>query len=195
MIKALQLIFAPGTTWQKIVETRRGIAFISMVFLLPLMILSCTVEGYSLWHWGKAEVTFGHRMGFATNAVITFEAAQLIAGMLVVVIGAQVVLWLGTSFQFRPRYSQCFTVAAYGLSPIFLARFLNVVPAMNPWVSWAIGITGCIYVLYQGVGLVLQPESTQGMGLYMLSGLVFFMLSGLAQLIALTILRRGGLTF
>jgi len=39
MIKALLLVFAPGVAWERILRVKRGVGFILMVYLLPLLVL------------------------------------------------------------------------------------------------------------------------------------------------------------
>ena len=53
MIKALLLIFEPIATWEGIFRARRSLAFILVIYLLPLILLASAAEGYGLVHWGK----------------------------------------------------------------------------------------------------------------------------------------------
>lgn len=108
---------------------------------------------------------------------------------LVVFTGAKLVKAIAETFHARHNYTQCFTVVAYGLSPLFLARLLDVIPGMNPWVSFALGIVFSVSTLYQGLPCVLQPDPPNAFGLFLMSGLLLGMLSGLARLITLLILQ------
>src|SRR5689334_2248135 len=53
MIKALLLIFDPVNSWERVVRAQRGLLFVLVLFLLPLVALSCAGEGYGLAAWGK----------------------------------------------------------------------------------------------------------------------------------------------
>ncbi len=189
MIRTLQLVFAPESTWQKIAQSRRSIGRILLLFLLPLMLLSSLAEGYSLEHWGEKRGEFGHPTTYASEQVLIFEAVQLGAGLLVILGGAWILRAFGESFHLRLRFTPCFTVTAYGLSPLYLARFLDAVPVLNTWFCWTVGLCACLYILYQGVGIVLEPQSTQGLGLYLLSFLGLGLLSALAHVVALAVLH------
>lgn len=189
MIRAIQLVFAPAKAWTKIVQAKRGVLVTVLVSLLPLMLVSALAEGYALAHWGARQGSFDHHVIFSPEATIRFEMIQLGIGLAMVFGGAFLIQWMSDSFHLRPRFAQCFDLAAYGLSPIFLARLLHTIPALNIWILWAIGAFGCIYVLYQGIGIVLEPEQTKGFGLYLLTALVFTLLSGIAQLTVLAVLQ------
>ena len=194
MIKPLQLILAPGTTWKAIAESERGMASIFFLFWFPLMAFSSAAEGFALTRWGDLRGQFSHLVFVPASLAARYEAVQWMSGLIVLFGGAIMIKMLSHSYQLRPTYRRCFTVVAYGMSPLFLGRFLDCVPAMNTWVCWALGACISVYVLYQGIGLVLQPDVTTGFGIFLLSGLVLVLLSGIGHLLAVASLR-GTLTF
>ncbi|MCL5098885.1 MAG: YIP1 family protein [Candidatus Omnitrophica bacterium] len=163
-------------------------------FLLPIVLLSDLVEGYVLVRWGGRAGPFERMITYNLDVVVRYASIQLILGLVMVGFGAVLIKWITDSFHLQPRFTQCFNLAAYGMSPVFLARFLHAIPTLNSWIIWAVGALGCIYILYQGIGIVLEPDQTKGFGLYLLSGLVFTILSGIAQLMASAILS-GGVNF
>jgi hypothetical protein len=181
---AVSLLLVPARTWQKVAEAQRGIGFIVFISLLPLIALSSLMEGYSLMRWGKSMREFGGVIMLSRERAVQFELLQILLGLALVFAGGKIVQWLGHGFNFEARYRDCFTVVAYGLTPIFLARFLNSMPGIDPWICWALGSVGIMLVLYQGIGWVLKPSPTKGFGIYFLNGLTLIVLSGVCQLIA-----------
>ena len=189
MIKAIQLLFVPGQAWAKIVASRRGVLGNLLWDLLPLLLLSAVAEGAALLHGGDSQGQFGGHVAFTAPLIWRLEIIQILMGLIMVVAGAKLIRWISESFHLYPSYAHCFLVAAYGLSPVFIMRFLNCIPGMNPWITWALGAAGCIFVLYQGVGIVLQPEPTKGFGLYVLIAFTFSLLTAMSHLIALMVLQ------
>ena len=45
MLKALLLIFEPTATWEDIFRARRGVVFILVGYLLPMLLLTSVMEG------------------------------------------------------------------------------------------------------------------------------------------------------
>ena len=188
MFKAFQLLFVPGRAWTTVVEANRGIASMVIISLFPLLILTAAAEGYAINHWGLNILSGNKNVTLSLSRVLHFEAVQFGVSWVMVIAGAVLIRWLSESFHFYPRFLRCFTVAAFGLSPVFLARLLNCIPAMNIWFSFSLGIVGLFYVLYQGIGIVLEPEQTKGFGLYLLTSIVFAFLSTMAHMINLMVL-------
>jgi hypothetical protein len=184
MIKALLLIFDPVGSWERIVRAQRSVLFILVVFLLPLVLLSGAAEAYGIATWGKWEGEIvRHRRAFAQPEVLCYGAVQFVASLLLVFVGAKLLKSLGETFHGRHTYTQTFTVAAYGLGPLFLLRVLDAAPWMPLWASWAIGIVLSMAVLYQGVPRVMQPDPPHAFGLYLMSALLLLLTSGLARFV------------
>jgi hypothetical protein len=171
------------------VEANRGVLATFLWVLLPWLLLSCLGEGCALARWGERGGQFDQMVRLATNEIIRFELVQLLVGLGMVLAGAKMIQWVAEGFHMYPLFQPCFCLATYGFSPFFLARFLHCIPAISIWMSWAVGAVGCVYVLYQGIGIMLEPEATKGFGLYLVGAMIFLLLSGMAQLIALTALQ------
>ena len=184
MIKALLLIFDPLATWEGIARARRGIGFILVVYLLPILIITSAGEGYGLVRWGRergrvSEV--GHVENFSTNQAVIFEAGQFVLSLLVVFVGASMVKSIGETFHGRHTYQQSFTAVAYGLGPLILLRLLDALPMVNPWVSWSIGIILTVAVLYQGLPRMMEPDPSHALGLFFMTALLLILLTGLLR--------------
>jgi hypothetical protein len=189
MIKALWLILKPTSAWEWIVRAQRGVLFISLGYLLPMLVLSSMGEGYGLSHWGKLQGPISHPKIFAVGEAVVFEALQLLLSLLVVFVGANLVKAVGETFHGRHTYLQAFTVVAYGLSPVFLLRLLDMAPAISPWIGWAAGILLCFTVLYHGVPRVMDPDPPQAFGLYVTTSFLLLLISGLARFLTASYLQ------
>lgn len=182
MIQALLLIFLPTAAWERIVQKRHSIAYILLIYLVPLLVLTSAAEAYGL-HRGRWQGEISHLKQYTINEAILFEAAQFLVTLLVVVIGAYLVKSMGETFHSRHTYRQAFTVVAYGLGPLLLLRALNAFPAISPWLSWSIGILLSIGALYQGLPRVLEPDPPHAFGLYFMSSLLLLLITGLVQFV------------
>ena len=183
MLKVFFLIFEPGVAWERIAQTRRGFVFILSTYLLPMILLGTAVEGWGLITWGKWQPKFQKIRGFTNQEIIGFEIVQTVILILVVFICALLLLKVSQTFHERGTYLQAFTTIAYGFSPLFLMRLLDVGPMMSPWTTWGIGVVLTIWILYQGIPRVLQPDPTHAFGLYLSAMFVVVLTSGMARLI------------
>ncbi len=183
MIRALLLIFEPMATWERIFRAHRSLMFILVVYLLPLLVVTSAGEAYGLVHWGKWQGQVEHLKKFSVGEAVIFEAAQYLLSLLVVFIGAQLMKAIGETFHGRHTYTQAFTTVAYGLSPLFFLRLLDAFSGVPPWVSWSIGIILSIGVLYQGVPRMLEPDPPHAFGLYLMSGLLLLLITGMARFV------------
>jgi len=189
MIKAILLVLNPTRTWDTIVEDNRRFLSVFLAFLLPLVVLTCAAEGYGLATWGKWRGQVKVVRKFTTHEVIAYEAVQCLLGLLLVFAGAKLVKSLGETFHGRHTFEQSFKTVAYGLSPMFLLRLLDVFPSVSPWVSWGIGIVLSLAVLYHGVPRVMQPDPPQAFGLYLVSAVLLLMTSGVVRFVTAWVLE------
>ena len=190
MIRALQLIFSPTETWQKIELARRGVLWVFFLSLLPLMVLSGLAEGYALLRWGGRTGELDRQTTISLDLALRYELAQLVLGQVMLFVGAKFVQWIADGFHLKINYTACFTATAYTLSPIFLLRFLDSYPGINTWVCWAIGVLLAVSVLYHGVGPVLKPDQTKGFGFFLLLTMFLVLITGLSHFVALAVLDQ-----
>jgi hypothetical protein len=183
MLKAIFLIFEPAAAWEKIAQARRGYGFILTTYLLPFLLLTGAAEGWGLFNWGKWQPKFQVYKSFTSAEVIAYELCQFLVLLLTVFICSLIVLRVSQTFHERNKYLEAFTLTAYGFTPIFLLHLLDALPGMSPWVTWAIGVSLTVWILYQGVPRILQPDPTHAFGLYLSSIFVIVFASGLGRLI------------
>ena len=188
MIKAL-LLMLNATTWDRLAQARRGVVFICVSYLLPLLLIISAVEGAGLVRWGKWQSGVAVIKKFVVGEAMLYEIAQLLLTLAVVFVCAHLVKILGETFHDRHTYTQAFTVVAYTLFPVFLLHLLDVFPTMNPWVPWAIGIVLSIWIFYQGLPRVMKPDPSHAFELYVISSMILVATTGLVRTLTALCLR------
>jgi hypothetical protein len=183
MIKVFFLIFEPSVAWEKIVQARRGFVFITCVHLLPLILAGTALETWGLLHHGKWQSQFQMFKAFPKPEVYTFEITQFFLLFAVVFISALLVFKISQTFQDRLTFLQAFTTVAYGFSPMLLFHLLDASATMYPAVPWLLGMALTMWILYQGIPRVMQPDPTHAFGVYLSAMIVVVLTSGLARLI------------
>ena len=137
--------------------------------------------------FGKWQPAYQKLRGFQIpehlHEVVVFELAVFVLALATVFIAAHVIKTISGTFREKCSFQQSFTLVVYSLSPMFLLRLLDALPAMNPGVTWAIGIALTIWVLYQGVPRILMPDPTHAFGLYLSTVIVMVLTTGLARLL------------
>jgi hypothetical protein len=183
MIKALLLVFDTAATWERISLVQRRVGFILVFFLLPLLGFTSAVEGFGLVHWGKPRGEVGWMKKFSVSEAAMFEGAQLALWLLIIFTGAKVLKSMCETFHGQRTFTKAFATVAYGLSPLFLLHLLDAFPAVSPWVTWGLGISLSIAVLYQGVPRMMEPDPPHAFGLYLMSALTLLLATGLLRFV------------
>jgi hypothetical protein len=181
MFKPFFLIFEPAATWGKIAQARRSFVYLLTAHLLPLILLGSVVEGWGVARWGKWQPTFDRIRNFSWSETITFEVIYSLLLMGVVLVCALLLLKISQTFFGRNNYREAFTTIAYSFSPLLLLRLLDAAPMMSPWASWMMGILLTVWILYQGIPRMMQPDPTHAFGLYLSTIIVTVLVSGLVR--------------
>jgi hypothetical protein len=179
MIKALLLIFLPRHTWEQIAAVQRKVSVVFLTYLLPLLLLSTLAECYGLVHWGKPRGAAGHLTTFPLSQAVVFGAGRILMSIIIVLVVAKMMKSLGETFHGRHSIHQVFLLAAYGMSPLFLLRVLNLFPAVSPWATWVVGVILAIMALYHGLPIIMKPDPSHAFGLYFMSCLLMTIVTGL----------------
>jgi len=194
MIRALMLIVDPAGTWEKIESGPRNVGRVFFGFVLPLMLLSSVAESWGLIHFGLVRSAIvadlpARRVAVSLELALRYEAVQLLFDMIILFGGALLYRKIGEGFHRRHSYGETFTTLAYSMSPLFLTRIADAVPALNTWVCWAIGIFLAIAALYRGIPRIMKPDPSNALGLYLLCSLLLIASSGLAHFFANLVLQ------
>jgi len=183
MIKAVLLLFEPVRTWDRIALAERGVGFILFTYVLPLLVLVGGAEAWGMIHWGDWRGAVLMLKKYTLPEAVGFQLMQLSFQLFTLFLGAKLLLNLGETFHGRHTYTQAFTALAYGLGPFWMLRLLDLFPAINPWVSFGLGIVLTIAVLYYGIPRVMMPDPPQAFGLYLMGSLLLLIIAGLGRFI------------
>jgi hypothetical protein len=183
MIQAFLLMFEGGPAWDRIVLKEQGFATVFFKHLMPMMLITTTLEGLGLAHWGKWQPALKFYRPFPPNVALAYEVGNFTLNLLMILICARLVQVLGRTFHGRITYTYAhsFSAVVYGLSPMFLARLFDPFAGMSPYVTWVVGILLSIWVLYDGLPRLLAPDPTHAFGYYISSAIMLFMATGLVR--------------
>lgn len=184
MIKALLMFVRPVATWTGIAEAGRGVMGVLFVFLLPLVAVTSLLEGYGLAKSGKF-MTEPIRLlkDYTVQEAIVFEVlhSALLVAIIFIVAGA--VRAFSRTFHRRNNFKQAFTAIAYGFAPLLTLRLLDMIPWLNGWVAWLVGLALTLAVLYHGLPCILQPDPPHAIGLFFNGCMITIVATGLLRLV------------
>ena len=190
MIRALMLLLVPLLTWERIAKSQWNCLVIFFVSFLPLLALTIAIEGGGMYSLGARFNDYGRLIKITQQQAIQFQAVQAGLSLIILIAGTKLILWVCEGFHSPTTFRQAFTLAAYGITPLLLIRVIDGHPAIPTWVCFAIGSVGTVFVLYHGIALVLQPDTSVGFGLYLICSLVLVLLAGLSHFIAQIFAQR-----
>ena len=148
-----------------------------------MILLGAAFEGWGLQRWGKWQPKYEKLKVFSDHTIITYEVIQGILLLLMVFVSALLLLKISQTFQNRRTYLEAFTTVAYGFSPLLLVRLLDAGPMISAWAIWVVGILLTIWILYQGIPRVLEPDPTHAFGLYFSAMFVMVLTSGVVRVL------------
>jgi hypothetical protein len=188
MFRALSLLFSPSKTWERMALKTPSAFTIFLISLVPLMVVTFGVEGYGLLTLGEAG-SYGAKLHLPQERIIRYEVFYAAASVLVIIAGTYLLKSVAESFGVITSFGGCFVLMACGFMPVFLLRIPDGVPQINTWICWAVGAVLSVRILYHGVALWLKPEQTKGFGLFLVSVVYTFVLSGLVHFAAVQVLH------
>jgi hypothetical protein len=191
MIRALLLIVDPSRTWEAIKNGQQTVARISFSFLIPVLALTSLGEAWGLTRLGMEQGTVTlNIVKVAPALAMRYELVQVGLSLLIVYGGAVALRQIGASFHRRHSYVDCFTTLAYSLSPSFLLRLLDGVPAINTWVCYGIGAFLVLCLLYRGIPFIMRPDPSNALGLFVFCSFLLLVSTGLAHWLATLVLEE-----
>jgi Yip1-like protein len=183
------LIFNASKTWETIKAEQRGVAQISSAFLLPLLALSSLGEALGMLRLGIERGTLTMNVVRpSTDLVLRYELVQAGLSLVIVYLGAFALQKIGASFHRRHSYQECFTTLVYSMSPLYLVRLLDGVPAVYTWACYGIGIFLALGLFYRGLPFIMRPDPSNALGLFVFCSFLLLVATALAHWVATLVL-------
>jgi hypothetical protein len=189
MVRALTLLITPGKTWERMALKPPNVFTVVLISLLPLIAITSAVEGYGLLTLGETVGGIGKQLHLSQERVIRYEVFYAVASLLVIFAGTFLLKSVADSFGVITSFGNTFVLIACGFMPIFLMRIPDGIPQINTWICWGVGAALSMRILYHGVGVWMKPEQTKGFGLFLVSVVYTFVLSGLVHFAAIQVLH------
>jgi len=148
-------------------------------------------EALGLMHLGVETGAVTERLVKAAGTlVLRYELTHVALSLITVYLGAVALKMIGASFHHRHSYRDCFTILAYSMSPLFLLRLLDGLPAINTWACYGIGIFLALSLFYRGLPFVLRPDPSNALGLFLFCSFLLLVATGLAHFVAVLVLEE-----
>jgi hypothetical protein len=189
MLRALNFLFAPGKTWERMALKPPNAITILLITLVPLIVITFAIEGYGLLTLGEKVSDLSAHLRMPLERVIRYEVFYAVASIVVIFVGTYLLQSVAQSFGVMVSFGQCFVLMACTFTSIFLLRIPDAIPQINTWICWGVGVVLSFRILYHGVALWLKPEQTKGFGLFIVSVIYTIVLSGLVHFAAVQVLH------
>ena len=126
----------------------------------------------------------------STDLLLRYELVQAGLSVGIVYLGSFALQTIGASFHRRHSYQECFTTLAYSMSPLYLVRVLDGVPAIDTWACYAIGIFLVLSLFYRGIPFIMRPDPSNALGLFVFCSFLLLMATALAHWVATLVLQE-----
>lgn len=195
MLKALQLIFEPATTWDAIARANRSVPALFCLYVLPAMLIAGALEGWGLHALGN-QPSIPSFMDQTTSSVpfekvLRYEVFQFIVTLLMLGLLTYSLHLTSHSLHNRTNRTQAFTVVAYCFGPVFLMQAVDGLPFINSWVCSAAGLVLAVRAFYTGLPLVMKPDPAKAIGLFLMGAFLMVFFIGLSHFVSLQVLEGG----
>ena len=184
------LLLVPLQTWERIAKNQWNSLVIFFVSFVPLLAFTIAIEGVGMYNLGTRFNDYGRLIKITQQQAIQFQAVQAGLSLIILIGGTKLVLWVCEGFHSPATFRQAFTLAAYGITPLLWIRVVDGHPSVPTWVCFAIGAVGTVFILYHGIALILQPDTSVGFGLYLICSLVLVLLAGLSHFVVQIFAQR-----
>nr|WP_086940718.1 Yip1 family protein [Thaumasiovibrio occultus] len=151
----------PTQEWERIDKQHEGIsASLSHLLIVAIIPPLCAII---------SSVFIGWQIGVGAPIFLTMESALLMAMAMYVGLVAGVfalaylTLWMSRTFGSKPEYTQCFEVAVYTATPLFMSALAAFYPHL--WFLVCVGLGGLslsVYLLYTGVPILMHIPKERG---------------------------------
>lgn len=181
VLKDFLLIVRPVTTWNCLAAQPKSVPLIFGVFFLPMLLLSALAGAAGAMFLGRHQMTETAIKQITWGKSIYCELLEISALLLLVLVSAQFIKMFGNTCHRRNDLAQSLTLLLHAFGPMLVVQCLNIIPGINPWLPWAIGVALMLGALYHGLPRIMQPDPPSALGLFLGSSFVVVTLLFLLQ--------------
>lgn len=174
------MILSPRSEWQAVQAeqtTAKGIIF-SYVAILAAVATVASILGLGIF----GIHIMGKTVRYAFGGLLVFGLVQYVLTIVGVVVAGAVINALAPSFDSKQDSVHALKVAAYSLTPWFVASILNIIPDLRVIVDLA-SLYG-IYLIYLGLGPLMATPENKTIGYTVVSIIVMVVVLILVYVIA-----------
>lgn len=197
MINAILMIVNPGPTWKRLASANRSPWLVIFFSLLPLLVVTCGVEVWSLAKFGTHDVMTGRPQKVSMELALRYGTTHVVLALISTFLASYMVHSIVGGIHTRHNFSQCLNIIAYSLGPAYLLRFADAWDFLNTWVVLGAAIFVIFSVLYAGVPQMIKPDPAKAFGLYLTLAVLVAVCHGATHVFAVLVLKerlfKGGL--
>ena len=193
MIRFWKLLTHPSPNWESLFEEPPSALKVFFIFFLPILILSIAVESAG-WYFLQISASFTNQapqsMAVFEAQIIRWQGIQLSLTMALLFFIPQILRWVSESFGVRLLYKDAFLFSLYAIVPLIMFRIPDALPWINTWICWTAGLLVSFRFLYHGAPYLLQRKLAGAFGFFMVTFLVFIVLTVISHLTLQTLISR-----
>jgi uncharacterized membrane protein (DUF485 family) len=190
LFKDALLIVRPIAAWNRLAAEARSVPVTFFIFFLPLLLLVSYAEGIGLTAYFNRHLAASAINRLDISKLLVYEGLEIGVLLFIIIVSASFIKMFGNACHRRNTLAQSLTLLLHALGPMLLIQLFNVIPGMNPWLTWSVGMVLTLGALYHGIPRILQPDAPSALGLFLGGALVVFMLLFLGRLFCCWFLLR-----
>lgn len=190
MINAILLLVNPGPTWKRLASANRSPVLVILFSLLPLLLITCGVEVWSLAAFGTHDGSTQRAQKVSLDLALRYGTTHVVLALGFTFLASYMVHSIVGGIHTRHNYSQCLNIIAYSLGPAYLLRFADAWDFLNTWVVLGAAVFVIFSVLYSGVPQMIKPDPAKAFGLYLTLAVIVAVCHGATHLFAVLVLKE-----
>lgn len=172
LIKDVLLVVQPVSAWNRLAAEPRSVPFIFFIYFLPVLALASVAEGAGLMVHVQRHLAASAINRLDLSKVLAYEGLEIATLLVSVLACAIFIKMFSNTCSRRNTLAQSLTLLLHSLGPLLLIQLFNVIPGINPWLTWSVGLLLALGALYHGLPRILQPDAPSALGLFLGSAFV-----------------------
>ena len=161
LLNGFVVMFTPGEGWWKVRQDAPGVIRVLLMHTVPFALIPavCWYIGVTSRGWSVA----GEQMRLTPESALPMCVLFYLAMLSAVGFLGFMVRWMAFSYGTVATLAQGVALISYTATPFFLAGVLGLYPVL--WIDILAGCVVacyCIYLLYQGTGIVMDIPPERG---------------------------------